>query len=224
MILNSYFCEKYSVLKKILFLLFALIFLSACRGTSPIVTTKKPTNLPKTAPISVIKTNPVQKKVRKEEPIIQEKPIVENKSVDIPLDEVATDNTHYNSSLSSEIVETAKGNLGSRYQTGGTTKSGFDCSGLMYATYGKFDIKLPRTSNEMSRFGKKINPKEAQKGDLIFFRTLGNKQINHVGMVVEVNEDEIKFIHSSIKKGVIISTTKEGYYKSAFAQVNRVLD
>ena len=44
-----------------------------------------------------------------------------------------------------DLIETAKENLGSQYQTGGTTKSGFDCSGLIYATYAKFDIKLTVT-------------------------------------------------------------------------------
>lgn len=134
------------------------------------------------------------------------------------------ENPSYNSTLSEKVLSEAIDNIGSRYRTGGTSKSGFDCSGLMIASFGKFDIKLPRTSNGMSRFGKKINPKNAQKGDLIFFRTLGSRKINHVGMVVEVNEDEIKFVHSSIKRGVIISTTKEGYYKKTFAQVNRVLE
>jgi hypothetical protein len=42
-------------------------------------------------------------------------------------------------------------------------------------------------------------------------------------MVIEANEDEIKFIHSSTQQGVIISSTKEPYYRRTFAQVNRVL-
>lgn len=74
----------------------------------------------------------------------------------------------------------------------------------------------------MSRFGRTLERDEIRKGDLIFFRTLGSKVINHVGMVVEINDDEIKFVHASIQKGVIISTTKEGYYKNAFSHVNRV--
>jgi cell wall-associated NlpC family hydrolase len=69
-----------------------------------------------------------------------------------------------------------------------------------------------------------LEPEEIQKGDLIFFRTLGSKVINHVGMVVEINDDEIKFVHASIKKGVIISSTKEDYYGKAFSHVNRILE
>lgn len=126
--------------------------------------------------------------------------------------------------LSRQLVETATDNIGSPYKTGGTSKSGFDCSGLMFSTYKQFDITLPRTSNEMSRFGRTLERDEIRKGDLIFFRTLGSKVINHVGMVVEINDDEIKFVHASIQRGVIISSTSEDYYRKAFSHVNRVVE
>ncbi|PXY43247.1 C40 family peptidase [Flavobacterium hydrophilum] len=128
------------------------------------------------------------------------------------------------SDLVDQLVLNATDNIGTRYRSGGTTKAGFDCSGLMYCTFGNFDIKLPRSSIEQSRIGTKVNPEEAQKGDLIFFKTNGRHQINHVGMVVEVVEEEIKFVHSSTHGGVIISSTKEPYYERAFSQVNRVLE
>jgi hypothetical protein len=47
-----------------------------------------------------------------------------------------------------------------------------------------------------------------QRKILYFFKTNGRSQINHVGMVVEVCEGEIKFIHSSVSNGVIISSKK----------------
>ena len=122
-----------------------------------------------------------------------------------------------------QLIEHASENIGTRYRTGGTSKAGFDCSGLMCNTFGAFDIKLPRTSRAQSGMGTKINTEEAQKGDLIFFKTNGRNQINHVGMVVEVCEGEIKFIHSSLSNGVIISSMKEKYYEKNFSQINRVL-
>jgi cell wall-associated NlpC family hydrolase len=70
--------------------------------------------------------------------------------------------------------------------------------------------------------GTVLKPNEIRKGDLIFFKTNGRKIINHVGMVVEVLENEIKFIHSSSSNGVKISSTKDSYYKRTFAQANRV--
>jgi cell wall-associated NlpC family hydrolase len=122
-----------------------------------------------------------------------------------------------------QLIEKAAENIGTRYQTGGTSKSGFDCSGLMCTTFGAFDIKLPRSSIEQSGFGTKVDAEEAKKGDLIFFKTNGRNHINHVGMVVEVCDGEIKFIHASVGNGVIISSTKENYYKKKVVQVNRVL-
>ncbi|OOV26855.1 hypothetical protein BXU11_10785 [Flavobacterium sp. LM5] len=125
--------------------------------------------------------------------------------------------------VADHLIEKASDNLGIRYRSGGTSRAGFDCSGLMYTTFDAFDIKLPRSSFEQANVGLKIAPQEAQKGDLIFFKTRGSGRINHVGMVVEVEGNEIKFIHSSTSNGVIISSTKENYYQRNFAQVNRVL-
>jgi len=122
-----------------------------------------------------------------------------------------------------QLVSAASENIGTRYRIGGTTKEGFDCSGLMCTTFGSFDIQLPRTSIEQSRYGVKINNEEAQKGDLIFFKTNGRRQINHVGMVVEVTDGDIKFIHASVGGGVIISSIKERYYSKKVSQINRVL-
>jgi cell wall-associated NlpC family hydrolase/uncharacterized protein (DUF433 family) len=122
-----------------------------------------------------------------------------------------------------QLIMTASENIGTPYRSGGTTKDGFDCSGLMCYTFNSYDIKLPRSSIEMSDYGSKIDIENAQKGDLIFFKTNGRRQINHVGMVIEVLDGEIKFIHSSNHGGVIISSTKESYYEKNLVQVNRVL-
>ncbi|MFH6992171.1 C40 family peptidase [Flavobacterium sp. FlaQc-48] len=124
----------------------------------------------------------------------------------------------------SNLIEHATDNIGVRYKAGGTTKSGYDCSGLVFTTFESENIKLPRNSFEQAKVGKIIKFNDAQKGDLIFFRTNKSKQINHVGLIVEVNSNEIRFVHSSTSKGVIISSTKEPYYQNSFAQINRIVD
>lgn len=122
-----------------------------------------------------------------------------------------------------QMINNAMTFLGTRYLGGGTTTSGMDCSGMVTAVYKLFDMKLPRSSNEMAKVGQKVDNNDIKKGDLVFFHTNGKRIINHVGMVVEVLEDEIKFVHSSTQKGVIISSTKEPYYKKNFVQANRML-
>ena len=135
----------------------------------------------------------------------------------------SNENKEYDAAFVDQLIVTASENIGTRYRSGGTTPEGFDCSGLMCYTFANSDIKLPRSSNEMADYGSKIVTANAQKGDLIFFKTRGSRRINHVGMVVEVLDGEIKFIHSATHGGVIISSTKESYYERNLVQVNRVL-
>ena len=134
-----------------------------------------------------------------------------------------TGKTAYDSEFLDKLVSTASENLGTRYVYGGTSKNGIDCSGLMCNTFSAFDIQLPRTSLEQSQYGVVINNEDAQKGDLIFFKTSRRNRINHVGMVVDVNDGDIKFIHASVSGGVIISSIKEKYYSKKVSQINRVL-
>ncbi|MFN9108729.1 MAG: C40 family peptidase, partial [Bacteroidota bacterium] len=133
-------------------------------------------------------------------------------------------NVDDSSYLVRQLINTASENLGVKYRSGGTTTDGFDCSGLMYSTFKKFDITLPRSSVDMAKIGRILDEHDIRKGDLMFFTTNGKRVINHVGMVTEVNDEEIKFIHSSTQKGVIISSTKEPYYGNNFAQANRILE
>ena len=124
--------------------------------------------------------------------------------------------------LAAQLVNNSMQFLGVRYRGGGISTQGMDCSGMVTAVFNLFDKKLPRSSHQMATVGEKVDACDAQKGDLIFFKTNG-RSISHVGIVTEVLEDEVRFIHSSTSQGVMISSTKESYYKRTFAQINRVL-
>lgn len=128
-----------------------------------------------------------------------------------------------NKAVVNNLIKNATANIGIKYKAGGTTKNGFDCSGLVFITFQSQNITLPRSSFDQAKIGVVIPLKEAQKGDLIFFKTNKSKQINHVGLITEVNSNEIKFVHSSTSKGVIISSTKEPYYEKSFVQINRIV-
>ncbi len=122
------------------------------------------------------------------------------------------------------VINTALTFSGVRYKFGGTTKKGMDCSGLLYVSFGEHDVRLPRTSIHMAEEGKKIRIKDVEKGDLLFFKTKKRaKRINHVGMVVKVEGDEIKFIHASTSRGVTVSSLREGFWNSAFVKATRIL-
>ncbi|SHG48084.1 LysM domain-containing protein [Flavobacterium fluvii] len=167
-------------------------------------------------------------KIRSSKAVETSVPVVEPLVVkvnDEPENKDLNSNTNrvYDAAFVDQLISKASENIGTRYRSGGTTTEGFDCSGLMCYTFGSYDIKLPRSSIEMASYGSKIETENAQKGDLIFFKTNGRGRINHVGMVVEVLEGEIKFIHSATHGGVIISSTKESYYQKNLVQVNRVL-
>lgn len=122
------------------------------------------------------------------------------------------------------LIEKASQYIGIKYKYGGTTPKGFDCSGLMLTTFKEIDLTLPRTSLGQANYGSLIKKNEAQKGDLIFFATRKKGIVSHVGMITEVSNDEIKFIHSSTSEGVIISSLNESYYSNRFKQINRVLN
>ncbi|MGN7513045.1 MAG: C40 family peptidase [Allomuricauda sp.] len=123
-----------------------------------------------------------------------------------------------------EIISTALTFSGTRYKYGGTTKKGMDCSGLVYVSLKENDIMFPRTSYQMALEGEKIRVTHIEKGDLLFFKTSKTgRRINHVGLVVDVDGNDIKFIHATTSRGVLVSSLREGYWNSAFVKAMRIL-
>ncbi|MDC1379526.1 C40 family peptidase [Algibacter sp.] len=132
--------------------------------------------------------------------------------------------TSSNKSKADYIIDYAKQFEGIRYKWGGTTKSGMDCSGLVFESFKSYHILLPRISRDMAKKGTKIQLKKALKGDLLFFKT-GNRRnsINHVGLIVDIIDNDINFIHATTGKGVIISGLNETYWLKAFHEARRIL-
>ncbi|QOR66296.1 C40 family peptidase [Cytobacillus suaedae] len=110
-----------------------------------------------------------------------------------------------------EVVEYGKKFLGVPYLFGGTTPSGFDCSGFLTYVFKELGVELPRTSADQFASGEKVETKNLVVGDLVFFTTY-KPGASHAGIYVGDN----KFIHASSSKGIMISSLDDSYWKPRY--------
>ncbi len=120
------------------------------------------------------------------------------------------------------VLNQAKTYLTTSYQYGGSTKSGIDCSGLVYNSFKYINVLLPKNSEKMALLGVEIQKNELKVADLLFFETNG-KNISHVAIVEKVERGEVFFIHATTSKGVIISSMNEKYWKNNFVLAKRII-
>ncbi|MEB2779436.1 C40 family peptidase [Algoriphagus sp. C2-6-M1] len=123
------------------------------------------------------------------------------------------------------VIKTARSYSGTPYKYGGTTRSGMDCSALVYHSFHSVGITMPRMSTDQSKMGKSIRTKEIKPGDVLFFATgKRRKQVTHSGIVTETSRDDVRFIHSSTSLGVSEDFLSNNYWSKAFLFARRVLD
>ena len=99
-----------------------------------------------------------------------------------------------------QIVAKAKQYLGVPYKYGGTSPSGFDCSGFVYYVYRNLGINISRTQTVMYSQGKPVSKSDLQPGDLVFFQNTYKAGLSHVGIYVGNGQ----FIHSP-QSGKVVS-------------------
>lgn len=118
------------------------------------------------------------------------------------------------------IAETVRQALGSPYVWGGQSKSGFDCSGLVYWTYAQYGIQLPRVTYEQINVGYNVPVNKLYAGDLVFFDTDRSKGgPDHVGIYIGGG----KFVHASRPgQPVKISSMSDSYYMNRFMGGRRI--
>lgn len=112
------------------------------------------------------------------------------------------------SAAENSLVEIAKSLIGTPYKWGGTTKSGFDCSGFLNYLFKREKISLPRTAAAMYQRGTPVSRFQLRTGDLVFFKTSRRAPVTHAGMYI----GDGKFIHSSSGRGVAINDINDKYY------------
>jgi cell wall-associated NlpC family hydrolase len=117
------------------------------------------------------------------------------------------------------IAEVAMGMVGTRYRYGGADpREGFDCSGLVYYSYGQAGYRVPRTSQELFRAVRKISLGKADPGDLMFFQD--QSKLSHVGIYV----GDGLFVHAPANgQNVAIASLDSPYYREHLVAVGRLL-
>lgn len=117
----------------------------------------------------------------------------------------------------SSVVAKAKQYIGSRYVYGGSTPSGFDCSGFTSYVYKQFGVALNRTAAGQFGNGVAVSKSQLQSGDLVMF---GKSGINHVGIYIGGGQ----MVHAANpSRGVTIDTINSGYYANNYVGARRVM-
>ncbi|MCH9693852.1 MAG: C40 family peptidase [Gammaproteobacteria bacterium] len=106
--------------------------------------------------------------------------------------------------------------LGVPYRYGGSTTTGFDCSGLVQFSYAQAGLRMPRTTSQLWSATETVSKRELQPGDLLFFNVDG--KMAHVGMYVGGQ----RFVHApSSGKTVAVASLTSDYYDKAFVRAGR---
>ena len=116
----------------------------------------------------------------------------------------------------SGLVSNALSLVGVPYLFGGTSRSGFDCSGYTQYVFKGSGISLPRTAAGQFGVGSAVNRNQLQAGDLVFFSTY-ESGASHVGIYIGGGS----FVHAS-NSGVCTTSLSESYYASRYLGARRV--
>ena len=116
------------------------------------------------------------------------------------------------------VLEYAAQFLGTPYVYGGSTPSGFDCSGFTSYVFKNTVGSIPRVAQSQFDATTRVSMDELLPGDLVFFGSSASS-ISHVGIYVGNNQ----FIHSPHTGDVVKYDSLTGSYASRFQGGGRVI-
>jgi probable lipoprotein NlpC len=126
---------------------------------------------------------------------------------------------HLSYNENKDLLRTVTDWVGTPYRYGNNSRRGTDCSGFVTRVFQEvYGISLKRSSRSMFTTTKRVAKTEMHTGDLVFFRR-GHGPIYHVGIYLK----DGKFAHSATNGGVMVSSLRQGYYRSHFYAAGRVM-
>jgi peptidoglycan DL-endopeptidase CwlO len=120
--------------------------------------------------------------------------------------------------LGYRIAATALEFRGAPYRNGGTSPSGFDCSGLVAFVFARHGVSVPRQTASQFDVGRSVKADKLHAGDLVFFSTVA-PGASHVGIALDADE----FVHAPSSNGVVrVERLALPYWRSRFVGARRV--
>jgi len=108
---------------------------------------------------------------------------------------------------------------GSPYRFGGNSRYGIDCSGFVQIAFrDALGIKVPRSTELLSKTGSHVSYRRLVAGDIVLFKT--SRTNLHTGIYIGNNQ----FIHASKSKGVVLSPLNSPYWRGVYYKSVRVTD
>jgi cell wall-associated NlpC family hydrolase len=130
----------------------------------------------------------------------------------------ATGSTRPTAEMRDDAAMHARGMVGKPYKYGGTSPSGFDCSGLVLYSYKRAGLALPHGTDKQRALSRPIRVAELRRGDLVFFNQEG-KKYGHVGIYI----GDGKFVHApSSGKSVRSDRLDTPYWRKHLSEARRI--